>query len=76
MSIKIEDAERLGEMPGTELEKLVDADLAEFDKFWQSMMSNSKLTPPEKGVIKSYVWWKTHTPKNSGETPEETKDAD
>lgn len=75
MDLKIVDAEKLGAMEGAELEKLVDADLVEFNKFWQTEMENSKLTAHELGVIKTYVWWKTHPPKDSGETPEENQDA-
>jgi hypothetical protein len=44
------------------LEQEVDRDIAEFEKFFIENVdtSTSRLMGPEKAIIKSYLWYKTH----------------
>jgi hypothetical protein len=42
-----------------ELEGAVDEDIANFDKFFQSL-GNDPLSLFEKAAIKTYLWYKTH----------------
>lgn len=49
------------------LEQVVDDDIAEFEKFMKAEVDDSgPLMGPEKSIIKTYIWWKTH--------PEEEED--
>ena len=52
------------------LEEVVDEDLADFDKFMQENVDDSgPLSGPEKAIIKTWIWWKTH-PKDEEEDVE------
>lgn len=42
------------------LEAAVDVDLAAFDQYFQKVLLNDPLSPSEKAVLKTYLWWKTH----------------
>jgi DNA-binding ferritin-like protein (Dps family) len=42
-----------------DLEEMVDEDIANFDKFFQSL-GNDPLSSFEKAAIKTYLWYKTH----------------
>lgn len=41
------------------LETAVDSDIAEFNEWFQAEGKNDPLTPAEKAIIKTYLWWKT-----------------
>lgn len=47
----------------TELEPIVDADIAKFDVFYQRALSNTKLTNYERAAIKTYLHWKLLPPQ-------------
>lgn len=47
-----------------ELEAAVDADIAEFDKYFQGKLNNAPVLSSEKAIIKTYLWWKTHQEKS------------
>ena len=47
-------------LEGTELEKIVDADLVNFADFYKKTLKNEVFTNFEKAAIKTYIWWKTH----------------
>ena len=62
------------ELEGAELAKVVDADLVEFEKFMMERVDDSgPLSGPEKSIIKTYIWWKTHPIEEAedGETPDD-----
>lgn len=43
-------------------ERAVDADIAAFEKFMMNKVDDSgPLMGPEKAIIKTYIWWKTHS---------------
>jgi len=48
---------------GEELEKAVDADIANFNEYFQRELKNDPLISSEKACIKTYLWWKTHQEK-------------
>lgn len=43
-----------------ELEKEVDADIVNFDAWFQQAGKNDPLTGAEKAILKTWLWWKTH----------------
>lgn len=51
---------------GEELEKEVDADIAEFEEYFCKKLKNSSLAAPEKAILKTYLYWKTHPAEPSG----------
>jgi len=48
-------------IPGPELEVWVNQDLAAFNDFFQSKVGDSPLIGPEVAMLKTYIWWKTHS---------------
>lgn len=50
----------------TDLEKVVDADIAAFQKYFCEELGNSSLSNPEISIVKTYLWWKTHQERTSG----------
>lgn len=56
--------ERVEEAPT--LEQVVDADIAEFEEYFCKMLKNSSLAAPEKAILKTYLYWKTHPAEPSG----------
>lgn len=48
------------------LEQVVDADIAEFEEYFCKMLKNSSLAAPEKAILKTYLYWKTHPAEPSG----------
>ena len=40
------------------LEKLVDEDLAAFDKWFQERTGSQPLVPSERAILKTYLWYK------------------
>jgi hypothetical protein len=54
--------EEIGDsLSGKDLESIVDEDLKNFAQFYIKTLGNSKLSDYEKAVIKTFIWWKTHT---------------
>ena len=54
------------DLPGKDLEEVVDADLADFEKFMMEKVDDSgPLSGPEKAILKSWIWWKTHAEEAS-----------
>ena len=52
---------------GLLLEEEVDADIAAFEKFMMTRVDTSgPLSKPEKAIIKTYLYWKTHPELNNG----------
>ena len=47
-------------LSGSDLEKVVNADLEAFQSFFTTQVDNGSLTGPEAAIIKTYLWWKTH----------------
>lgn len=48
-------------MSDKDLEQEVDEDLAEFEKFMMEKVDDSgPLSGPEKAILKTWIWWKTH----------------
>ena len=47
-------------LEGAELEKVVDADLDRFAKFYRERLGNATLSGYERAAIKTFLWWKTH----------------
>ena len=47
-----------------ELEAAVDADIAAFDAYFQKKLNNDPLLASEKAMLKTYLWFKTHTEKH------------
>ena len=55
-----------GEYSDADLEKAVDEDLVEFEKFMMEKVDDSgPLSGPEKAIIKTYLYWKTHAEETS-----------
>lgn len=53
-------------MSDKQLEELVDKDIADFEKFMMEKVDQSgPLSGPEKAIIKTYIWWKTHAEEAS-----------
>lgn len=46
--------------PPPSLEQIVDADIAEFEEYFCTKLKNSSLTGPERSIIKTWLYWKTH----------------
>ncbi len=44
----------------TELEPLVDRELNAFSKFCETTLKSGPVTPFERSILKTYLWWKTH----------------
>lgn len=43
------------------LEKIVDEDINKFEEFFKKLGGdNTELSRPERSIIKTYVYWKTH----------------
>ena len=54
-------------MSDKQLEAYVDEDITEFEKFMMAKVDNSgPLSKPEKAIIKTYLYWKTHPELNDG----------
>lgn len=47
----------------TELEPIVDRDIAAFAEFYAKTLANGNLTKYEAAAIKTYIHWKTHPEK-------------
>jgi hypothetical protein len=60
------DKEAEENLTGEELEKIVNADLDGFSEFFCKRLNNDSLSGPERAVIKTYLWWKTHPEGTSG----------
>ena len=45
---------------GKELEVIVEADIEAFAKFFCEKLGNDSLSKPERAILKTYLWWKTH----------------
>ncbi len=45
-------------VPSADLEKMVDADIAEFEAWFQKTLNTDPLAPSERSIIKSYFWYK------------------
>jgi hypothetical protein len=43
-----------------ELEKEVDGDIDAFNEWFQQEGKNDPMTPGERAIIKTYLWFKTH----------------
>lgn len=53
-------------LEGTELEKLVDADLRRFNSFFKKHLNNADgMSGYERAAIKTFLWWKTHPQEKS-----------
>ncbi len=42
------------------LEQIVDADIEKFREYFCGELGNDSLSAPERSIIKTYLWWKTH----------------
>lgn len=65
--VTVEDLQDVSKMTGTELEKYVNKDIEEFQTWFCKNVDKEAvaLTGPEIAILKSYLWYKTH----SGKTP-------
>lgn len=45
---------------GKELEEIVEADIEAFARFFCGQLKNDSLSKPERAILKTYLWWKTH----------------
>lgn len=63
-SLHVDDSTELG---GEELEEVVNEDIKQFEKWFCENVDTKavRLTGPERAIIKTYLWYKTH----SGEVP-------
>jgi hypothetical protein len=43
----------------TDLKEIVDGEIEAFDTFFQKL-DNSSLTGPERALLHTFLWWKTH----------------
>lgn len=48
------------------LEQAVDADIERFAAYFCGELKNDSLSGPERSIIKTYLWWKTHQENPSG----------
>jgi hypothetical protein len=48
------------------LEHVVDEDIAAFAKYFCEELRNDSLSKPERSIIKTYLWWKTHQENTGG----------
>lgn len=54
-------AVEVGAMSDKDLEEAVDEDLAAFEQFMLTRVDPSgPLSKPERAIIKTYLYWKTH----------------
>jgi hypothetical protein len=58
--VKVVNEGQERELPGKELEQVVDDDLTKFQEYYCGELENDSLSPPEAAAIKTYLWWKTH----------------
>lgn len=49
-----------------ELEKAADADIKKFAEYFCETLKNDSLSGPERAIIKTYIWWKTHPEVDRG----------
>lgn len=42
------------------LEQLVDADIANFARYFCEELKNDSLSRAERAILKTYLWWKTN----------------
>ena len=47
-------------LEGADLERVVDADLKQFARYYRKVLGNTTLSDFERAAIKTYLWWKTH----------------
>jgi len=47
----------------TNLEHVVDEDIEAFAKYFCKELKNDTLSRPERAILKTYLWWKTHIDK-------------
>lgn len=65
VSVSIFDKDQLPhppekELSGKEMEEIVNADVVAFEKFFGEKLKNGGLSGPERSIIKTYIYWKTH----------------
>jgi len=53
-----EDVTAIERLRGSLAEKVVDADIKDFDRFFQDELANAPLTGVERAAIKTYLGWK------------------
>lgn len=46
-------------LPPAELEAIVDADIAAFDRYFQGELGNKPMSPAERAIVKTYLYYKT-----------------
>jgi len=46
-----------------ELESAIDVDIASFNDCFQRELGNEPLVRSELAILKTYLWWKTHSEK-------------
>lgn len=51
---------------GQSLESAVDEDIAAFEEYFCGELKNDSLSKPERSIIKTYLWWKTHQERTRG----------
>lgn len=65
--------ENSGGLTPAAVEELVDADIVGFDRYFQGELKNEPLSPAERAIIKTYLYFKTmaqpgtrHSETNNG----------
>lgn len=53
-----EDVTAVERLRGSLAEKVVDADIDDFNSFFQSELKNAPMTGAERAIIKTYLGWK------------------
>jgi hypothetical protein len=53
----------LEDLEGTELLAAIDTDIAKFDECFQQELGNEPLVRSELAILKTYLFWKTHSEK-------------
>lgn len=61
-----EDVTAVERLRGSLAEKVVDADLDEFNVFFKDVLKNAPLTGVERAAIKTYLGWKLGVFQNRG----------
>ncbi len=51
---------------GQTLEQLVDKDIEAFEAYFCEELKNDRLSKPERSIIKTLYWWKTHQENTGG----------
>ena len=63
-----DEVDELHVVESAALEAAVDADIVAFGMYFQEVVKNENpLTPSEKAIIKTYLYWKTHPEKHDAQ---------